>query len=100
MAGEGASQAVLVVKRSGSFGGSICAFKVLVNGKEAARLSTSERVEIRVPRGRHILGAELQGICPWQQRELAVDIQAGERRVFFLDVASSGGMVLNETAVD
>lgn len=90
--------ATIIVKRNRAFTGVLCGKQVLLNGQPVADLAGGQKVTFGVPAGRQLLGVRTIGPCPGSQKELAVDVVAGERRTFLVDVAYAGDLVLSETA--
>jgi hypothetical protein len=88
----------IVVKRNTSFAGSACFDRVFADGRPIADLGVGEKVDFTLPPGRHLLGVEKQGICPGQMREIAVELQDGKLRTFFVDVSVTGEFIFQETA--
>lgn len=84
----------LVLIRDKGLVGSGCYINVFINGEEAARLETKERVSLYAPSGNIIIGSSIQGkgLCgfnpPRREREFA--FKNGERKVFRLFIDQNG----------
>jgi hypothetical protein len=94
--GAAAGDATLVVTRDMGFAGSGCYMGVFVDGKEAAKLGTGERVTLHVPAGHHVLGTWQSGkaLCSYRngkdRRETDASVASNETRKFriLLDASS------------
>lgn len=84
----------LVLIRDKGLVGSGCYINVFINGEEAARLETKERVSLYAPSGNIIIGSSIQGkgLCSFNppRREREFTFREGEKKVFRLFIDQNG----------
>lgn len=90
--------ASLILKRDSGMNNAACNFRLFVNGKPFADIGTSEKVQIFVPPGEHILGAESNGICLAGNAETTTVVTAGQVRTYRVSVGSGGELKVQPTA--
>lgn len=97
------SASVTVVRDSGMVG-SGCFATVFVNGKEAARLDTSEKATFYVDAGQHIIGSVLdgKGLCSFggARQERDIDVKSGDIKYYRIFTDQNGNMDIKATTLN
>jgi hypothetical protein len=88
----------LVVKRDSGLMGSACTIRVFVDAVPVADLAPSEKVELFVPSGEHIVGVTSNGICGGGVAEAAVVIFPERQKILRIASGQSGDIYLQPTA--
>ena len=89
----------LIVKRDSGFMGSACTIRVFVDTVPVADLEPSEKVELFLPLGEHVVGATATGaICGGGVSEAAVMIQPASQRILRIASGQSGDIYLQPSA--
>ncbi len=88
----------LIIKRDRGFMGSACTIRVFVDAVPVADLAPSEKVEIFVPLGEHIVGATSNGICGGGAAEAAVVIALERQKILRVASGQSGDIYLQPSA--
>jgi hypothetical protein len=89
----------LVIKRDSGFMGSACNIRVFVDGVPVADLAPSEKLELFVPLGEHIVAVTSpNGICGGGVSEAAVVIAAERQRILRIASGQSGDIYLQPSA--
>jgi hypothetical protein len=89
----------LTIKRDSGFMGSACTVRVFVDGVPVADLAPSEKVELFVPVGEHIVGATSpDAICGGGTSEAAVVIRAESQKILRIASGQSGDIHLQPSA--
>ena len=89
----------LVIKRDSGFMGSACKVRVFVDAMPVADLAPSEKVELFVAPGEHIVGAAATGMfCGGGASEAAVMITLERQRILRIASGQSGDLYLQPSA--
>lgn len=89
----------LVIKRDGGFMGSACTIRVFVGAVPVADLAPSEKVEIFVPLGEHIVAAtSISSFCGGGVSEAAVIISPERQKILRIASGQSGDIHLQPSA--
>jgi len=89
----------LLIKRDGGFMGSACVIRVFVEALPVADLAPSEKIEIYVPLGEHVVAAtSTSSICGGGVSEAAVVITAERQRILRIASGQSGDIHLQPSA--
>jgi hypothetical protein len=89
----------LIIKRDTGFMGSACTIRVFVNSVPVADLAPSEKVEIFVPLGEHIVSAAPTGtLCGGGTSEAAVIIRPENQKILRIASGQSGDIHLQPSA--
>jgi hypothetical protein len=89
----------LIIKRDTGFMGSACTIRVFVDRVPVADLAPSEKVEIFVPLGEHVVGATPTGaFCGGGTSEAAVVIRPEHQKILRIASGQSGDIHLQPTA--
>jgi len=89
----------LIIKRDGGFMGSACAIRVFVGALPVADLAPSEKVEIYVPLGEHVVAAtSVSSFCGGGVSEAAVVISPERQRFLRIASGQSGDIHLQPSA--
>jgi len=89
----------LIIKRDDGFMGSACAVRVFVGALPVADLAPSEKVEIFVPLGEHVVAAtSSSSFCGGGVAEAAVVITPERRRILRIAGGQSGDIHLQPSA--
>lgn len=88
----------ITVKRDSGFMGSACAFRVFVDGRPVVELRSSERVDIYVDPGQHILGTYATGICGGGTAEVEATVGAGQWKSYRIASGQEGTLQFSPTA--
>ena len=89
----------LIIKRDTGFMGSACTIRVFVNSVPVADLAPSEKVEIFVPLGEHIVSAAPTGtLCGGGTSEAAVVIRPESQRILRIASGQSGDIHVQPSA--
>jgi len=89
----------LIIKRDTGFMGSACTIRVFVNAVPVADLAPSEKVEIFVPLGEHIVSAAPTGtLCGGGTSEAAVVIRPESQKILRIASGQSGDIHVQPSA--
>ena len=89
----------LIIKRDIGFMGSACTIRVFVNAVPVADLAPSEKVEIFLPLGEHVVGATpTEVFCGGGTSEAAVVIRPESQRILRIASGQSGDIHLQPSA--
>ena len=89
----------LIIKRDTGFMGSACTIRVFVNSVPVADLAPSEKVEIFVPLGEHIVSAAPIGtLCGGGTSEAAVVIRPESQKILRIASGQSGDIHVQPSA--
>jgi hypothetical protein len=89
----------LIIKRDSGFMGSACTIRVFVDAVPVADLAPSEKVELFVALGEHIVGAVSNGIfCGGGAFEAAVVIGPERQKILRIASGQSGDIYLQPSA--
>lgn len=88
----------LILKRDSGLMGAACRIRVSVDAVPVADLGTSEKVELFLPAGEHVLGATATGICGGGMSETAVVITAGRQKIYRVSSGQSGDVRIQPSA--
>lgn len=89
----------LVVKRDSGFMGSACNVRVFIDAVPVADLAPSEKVELFVTLGEHIVGAASTGVfCGGGASEAAVVITPERQKILRIASGQSGDLHLQPSA--
>jgi len=89
----------LVIKRDSGFMGSACTIRVFVDAVPVADLAPSEKVELFIPLGEHVVVAtSSNGICGGGTSEAAVVIYAERQKILRIASGQSGDIHLQPSA--
>ena len=96
---QGAYTGSLIIKRDSGFMGSACTIRVFVDAVPVADLAPSEKVELFVALGEHVVGATATGmICGGGASEAAVVIRPENQRILRIASGQSGDIYLQPSA--
>jgi hypothetical protein len=96
---QGQHKGSLIVKRDSGFMGSACTIRVFVDGVAIADLAPSEKVEVFVAFGEHVVGAAANGIlCGGGVSEAAVTVRPESGKILRIASGQSGDIYLQPTA--
>jgi hypothetical protein len=88
----------LIIKRDSGLMGSACTIRVFVDAVPVADLAPSEKVEVFIPIGEHIIGVTSNGICGGGVAEAAVVIFPERQKILRIASGQSGDIYLQPTA--
>ena len=88
----------LIIKRDSGFMGSACTIRVFVDAVPVADLAPSEKVELFVALGEHVVGATATGICGGGASEAAVVIYPERQKILRIASGQSGDIYLQPSA--
>ena len=89
----------LIIKRDTGFMGSACTIRVFVNAVPVADLAPSEKVEVFVPLGEHIVSAAPIGtLCGGGTSEAAVVIRPESQKILRIASGQSGDIHVQPSA--
>jgi len=89
----------LVIKRDGGFMGSACTIRVFVGAVPVADLAPSEKVELFVPLGEHVVAAtSISSFCGGGVSEAAVIIRPEGQKILRIASGQSGDIHLQPSA--
>ncbi|HZD42010.1 MAG TPA: hypothetical protein VE131_14910 [Terriglobales bacterium] len=88
----------VVIKRDAGFMGSACTVRVFVDTVPVADLAPSEKVELFLPAGEHIVGASSNGICGGGTSEEAVVVRPESQKILRIASGQSGDIHLQPSA--
>ena len=89
----------LIIKRDTGFMGSACTIRIFVDRVPIADLAPSEKIEIFVPLGEHIVGATpTEFLCGGGTSEAAVVIRPESQRILRIASGQSGDIHLQPSA--
>src|SRR6266511_562015 len=88
----------LIIKRDSGFMGSACTIRVFVDAVPVADLAPSEKVELFVSLGEHVVGATSNGICGGGASEAAVVIRPEQQKILRIASGQSGDIYLQPSA--
>lgn len=88
----------LVIKRDSGFMGSACTIRVFIDAVPVVDLAPSEKVELFVPLGEHVVGATSNGICGGGASEAAVVISPERQKILRIASGQSGDIYLQPSA--
>jgi hypothetical protein len=88
----------LIIKRDSGFMGSACTIRVFVDAVPVADLAPSEKVELFLASGEHIVGVTSNGICGGGVSEAAVVISPERQKILRIASGQSGDIYLQPTA--
>jgi len=89
----------LIIKRDSGFMGSACTVRVFVDAVPAADLKPSEKVELFVPLGEHVIGAApTSTFCGGGASEAAVVIYPERQKIMRIAAGQSGDIHLQPSA--
>jgi len=96
---QGAYTGSLVIKRDSGFMGSACTIRVFVDAVPVADIAPSEKVELFVALGEHVVGATANGVlCGGGASEAAVVIRPESQRILRIASGQSGDIYLQPSA--
>jgi hypothetical protein len=88
----------LIIKRDSGFMGSACTIRVFIDAVPVADLAPSEKVELFVALGEHVVGATSNGICGGGASEAAVVISPERQKILRIASGQSGDIYLQPSA--
>jgi hypothetical protein len=89
----------LIIKRDSGFMGSACTIRVFVDAVPVADLAPSEKVELFVALGEHVVGATSNGVlCGGGAFEAAVVISPERQKILRIASGQSGDIYLQPSA--
>jgi hypothetical protein len=89
----------LIIKRDTGFMGSACTIRVFVDRVPVADLAPSEKVEVFVPLGEHVVGATpTEFLCGGGTSEAAVIIRPESQKILRIASGQSGDIHLQPSA--
>ncbi len=90
--------ASLILKRDSGLNNIACNFRLSLDGRPFADISTSEKVQIYTEPGEHIIGAEANGICLAGNAETSTTVGHNQTKIYRVSVGSAGELKLQPTA--
>ncbi len=95
----GSGKESVIVKRDQGIMGAGCTSRLYVDGAPVADIETSEKVELFLSLGEHMLGAKPQGICSGNgAAESSVNVVQGRRKTFRISYGQGGDNIIQPTA--
>jgi hypothetical protein len=88
----------LIIKRDSGFMGSACTIRVFVDAVPVADLAPSEKIELFIALGEHVVGVTSNGICGGGVSEAAVVIFPERQRILRIASGQSGDIYLQPSA--
>ena len=89
----------LIIKRDAGFMGSACTIRVFVDAVAVADLAPSEKVELFIPLGEHVVGATpTDTFCGGGTSEAAVVIRPESQKILRIASGQSGDIHLQPSA--
>ena len=89
----------LIIKRDTGFMGSACTIRVFIDAVPVADLAPSEKVELFVPFGEHVVGATSNGVlCGGGTSEAAVVVRPENQKILRIASGQSGDIHLQPSA--
>lgn len=89
----------LIIKRDTGFMGSACTIRVFIDAVPVADLAPSEKVELFVPFGEHVVGATSNGVlCGGGTSEAAVVVRPESQKILRIASGQSGDIHLQPSA--
>ena len=89
----------LIIKRDTGFMGSACTIRVFVDTVPVADLAPSEKIELFLPLGEHVVGATpIDTFCGGGTSEAAVVIRPESQRILRIASGQSGDIHLQPSA--
>ncbi len=91
--------AYLVVMRDA---GNICALapvRITVDGQTAGVLNRGERLDLYVPAGDHVVGAETNEVCPQRSVQAHTHLNAAQTQAYVVSVRFYADLKLEPTAI-
>jgi hypothetical protein len=96
---QGPYTSSLIVKRDSGFMGSACTIRVFIDAVPVADLAPSEKVELFVALGEHVVGAASNGaLCGGGASEAAVVIRPESQKILRIASGQSGDIYLQPSA--
>ena len=90
---------ILVIKRDGGFMGSACAVRVFVGAVPVADLAPSEKVELYIPLGEHVVAATSNSsFCGGGVSEAGVVISPERQKILRIASGQSGDIHIQPSA--
>ncbi|QIE96559.1 hypothetical protein G5574_06105 [Pantoea stewartii] len=103
--GTGSSK-IVIIRDKGWMAGGGCYVMATMDGKEAARLDTAEKVELKVIPGRHIIGLigdrygkALCGLTSGASKETSTVINSGETQFYRITGDTNSGLDIRPTTI-
>src|SRR5207253_9161087 len=84
----------LIIKRDSGLMGSACTVRVFIDAVPVADLAPSEKVELFIALGEHVVGATSNGICGGGASEAAVVIRPEQQKILRIASGQSGDIYL------
>jgi hypothetical protein len=88
----------LIIKRDRGFMAGGCGIKLFIDGNAIAVFEPSEKLNLFLPLGKHLLGADGVGLCKGNLAETSVTIEPDHVAAFRISVQQSGDLRLQPTA--
>lgn len=98
MAHQTSGSVPVVFKRDAGMMGSMCAYRIFVNGAPTAELRPGQSVTVYVAPIKHIAGVRPGGICGGGDSELEFDATDRRSRTFRISIDHNGSVRLQPTA--
>ncbi|WP_215846404.1 hypothetical protein [Candidatus Pantoea bituminis] len=103
---ETGTSKITITRDSGWMAGGGCYVMTIIDGKDIARMDTSETITIQVPEGRHILGFKGDkygnGLCSVGSdkpfKESSIEIKDGETQYFRITGNTNTGLDIRPTS--
>ncbi len=93
--------AKIIVKRDSGSKGALCTSRLSVDGEPVADIKTSEKVELNLPYGEHILSVDLQGMsimCGKMNTEREIMVSKDKQDEYRIGVTVSAELFIMKTA--
>ena len=95
---DGAKPQITIVRDTG-ITGSLCSIRIFVNGTSTADIDPSEKVELYLEEGEHILSIKYNGICgDGQLNETVVNLEKDAMKKYRISSGLSSGIQILPTA--
>ncbi|AVZ98572.1 MULTISPECIES: hypothetical protein [Klebsiella] len=91
----------IIVKRDSGSKGALCTSRLSVDGEPVADIKTSEKVELNLPYGEHILSVDLQGMsimCGKMNTEREIMVSKDKQDEYRIGVTVSAELFIMKTA--
>lgn len=89
------------MKRDSGSKGALCTSRLSVDGEPVADIKTSEKVELNLPYGEHILSVDLQGMsimCGKMNTEREIMVSKDKKDEYRIGVTVSAELFIMKTA--
>ncbi|MCT4575469.1 MAG: hypothetical protein N4A43_04395 [Alphaproteobacteria bacterium] len=92
------SKVSVIIKRDKGFLGSLCSTHLYINSEHIADIRTKEKIQLYIPIGDYIVGAESGTPCAGGLREYSLKAEPGKDRVLRVGYGTNGDFFFLPTA--